>query len=190
MNKNYIILGVLVIVIGAAIWGASSRPSTSGTAAEESLSQNVEAAKATDTSGKTTTSTKPATKPVPKPVASTPTASSKMTYKNASTSDIVVTLPTPGTKVSGSFTISGKARGNWYFEANFPFELRGSNNQVLLQLPMQAMGDWMTPEFVPFYTQVTLPLGYKGPATLVLRNDNASGLPEHDKSVSIPLIVE
>jgi len=41
---------------------------------------------------------------------------------------------------------------------------------------------------VPF--RVTLDVGaYSGPATLVLKRDNPSGLPENDASISVPIEV-
>jgi hypothetical protein len=112
------------------------------------------------------------------------------TYSNADANMIVVDAPIPGAAVGHTFTVSGKARGNWYFEANFPIEVRSATGTALVQLPVQAQGEWMTTEFVPFTVEVTLPAEYKGPATLILHNDNASGLPEHDRSVLIPIVVQ
>jgi hypothetical protein len=48
----------------------------------------------------------------------------------------------------------------------------------------------MTEDFVKFVSEVKVPDTYIGPATVVLRNDNPSGLPENEKSVSIPIIIE
>ena len=53
----------------------------------------------------------------------------------------------------------------------------------------QAVGEWMTTDFVPFNAPVIVE-NYTGPATLVLVKDNASGLPEFDDSVSFPIIIE
>ena len=54
-----------------------------------------------------------------------------------------------------------------------------------------AEGDWMTTEFVSFKSEmIDLPSAYIGPATLVLKKDNPSGLPENDASLSIPIVVE
>jgi hypothetical protein len=118
------------------------------------------------------------------------TTQATTTYSNADENMIIVDTPIPGATVGHIVTVSGKARGNWYFEANFPIEVRSATGTVLVQAPVQAQEEWMTTEFVPFTVQVTLPAEYKGPATLVLHNDNASGLPEHDRSVSIPIVVQ
>lgn len=119
-----------------------------------------------------------------------PPPTSQVTYQNANADKIVVNTPAPGATVPHTFTVVGKARGGWYFEASFPVEVRGAQNQILVQMPVQADGEWMTSEFVPFSEQVSVPQGYKGPATLILRNDNPSGLPENDASISIPIVIQ
>jgi hypothetical protein len=111
------------------------------------------------------------------------------TYANADEHLIKVALPLPGETVDATFTVLGQARGNWYFEASFPLEVRAEGGRVLVQMPVQAQGDWMTTEFVPFSAHVTVS-DYRGSATLVLHNDNASGLPEHDRSISIPIVIQ
>ena len=110
------------------------------------------------------------------------------TYINASSDNITVDTPAPGAVLGSEFTVSGQARGTWYFEASFPVKVLGSNNQVLVQLPAQATSDWMTENFVPFSVVVKVP-NYSGPATLVLEKDNPSGEAKFDASVSIPIMI-
>lgn len=136
-------------------------------------------------------STPPATQPTTSPATTTPaTSTPQATYKNASPARIVIDSPKPGASVPKTFTVSGKAVGGWYFEANFPYELLDAEGKRLVQGPVQAQGEWMTPNFVPFSFQVTIPANYKGAATLVLHNDNPSGLPENAASISIPITVQ
>lgn len=111
-------------------------------------------------------------------------------YDNASTDIIVIDAPKPGETVATTFSVIGKARGNWYFEASFPLRVLSSQGSLLKEMPVQADGEWMTTEFVPFSETVTLPPGTKGAVTLELHNDNPSGLPENEASVSIPLYVQ
>lgn len=111
-------------------------------------------------------------------------------YINSSTDLIMIDSPFPGAVVGKEFSVIGKARGNWFFEASFPLELRDRDGEVLVQGYAQAQGEWMTTEFVPFKGEMKVPISYIGPATLILRKDNASGLPEHDASVSFPIVVE
>lgn len=115
---------------------------------------------------------------------------SQALYDNASEDMIQITAPQPGASVSPAIKITGRARGNWYFEASFPLEVLSPNGDVLIRVPVQAEGNWMTTEFVPFTTSVQLSPNYRGPATIVLHSDNASGLPEYDRSVSIPIVIE
>lgn len=112
------------------------------------------------------------------------------TYKNASTARIQVTTPAPGATLPSTFTVTGKAVGNWYFEASFPLEVVDANGKSLKTMPVQAQGDWMTSEFVPFSVEVSLPATYHGNATLVLHNDNPSGMPENEASISIPIVIQ
>lgn len=111
-------------------------------------------------------------------------------YENASQDMIQVDLPYPGAVVGKTFSVLGKARGNWYFEASFPVNVLDKDGRVLYQGPAQAQGDWMTTEFVPFKIEVVIPESYIGPAKIVLKNDNSSGDPTKDASVTIPIVVE
>jgi hypothetical protein len=121
----------------------------------------------------------------------TPVETPKATYINASADKIVVTSPLPGATVGNTFSITGRARGGWYFEASFPIQVLSATSTLLKEMPVQAQGDWMTANFVPFATTtIAVPAWYKGPATLVLKNDNPSGLPENDASISIPIVIQ
>ncbi len=114
----------------------------------------------------------------------------KITYVNASADLVVVELPFPGAVVGKTFSVIGKARGTWFFEASFPVEVLDKDGKRLAIIPAQAQGEWMTENFVPFKVELTVPQTYIGPATLVLHKDNPSGLPEHDASVSFPITIE
>ncbi len=54
------------------------------------------------------------------PATTTPTPATQATYQNADERKIQITMPTPGATVPATFTVTGKAVGGWYFEANFP----------------------------------------------------------------------
>lgn len=102
---------------------------------------------------------------------------------------IKATLPLPGSKVTSPLTITGQARGTWYFEASFPYELKNAQGITIAQGPVQAQGDWMTTDFVPFSVVITFPAqpaGSKG--TLILHKDNPSGLPQNEDHLIIPVV--
>lgn len=114
----------------------------------------------------------------------------KITYTNASADDIVVELPFPGAVTGKEFTVVGKARGPWFFEASFPVGVFTQGGVLIASGVAQAEGEWMTENFVPFKVTITIPQNFIGEAVLVLRKDNPSGLPENDASISFPITIE
>lgn len=99
---------------------------------------------------------------------------------------ITLDVPQPNAAVSSPLTITGQARGNWYFEASFPVRLLDDQGNEITITPAQAQGDWMTTDFVPFSAVLTFTTSAPS-GTLVLQKDNPSGLPENDASISIPV---
>lgn len=107
---------------------------------------------------------------------------------SATTDDrIRVITPAAGQLTTSPLTVTGEARGNWYFEASFPVKLLDANGNVIVSHYATAQGEWMTAEFVPFMSTLTFATPATATGTLVLEKDNPSGLPEHDASVRIPV---
>lgn len=101
---------------------------------------------------------------------------------------IEVTAPLKNATITSPLTITGEARGTWYFEASAPIELRDANGKSIAQDHVTAQGNWMTEEFVPFKATLTFPAQPKGSTgTLILKNDNPSGDPARDKKLEIPV---
>jgi len=105
---------------------------------------------------------------------------------------IVVNTPTIDATISSPLTITGQARGPWYFEASFPIVLTDWDGKIIAEGHAEAQSDWMTTEFVPFKATLTFATPAAGdPAknrgTLILKKDNPSGLPENDKALEIPV---
>jgi hypothetical protein len=101
---------------------------------------------------------------------------------------IKISNPRPNQSVSSPLTITGQARGTYYFEATFPVRLETEEGQVLVQHYVEAEGEWMTENFVPFTTTLTftIPSGVtKG--ILILEKSNPSGLPENAQALRIPV---
>ena len=101
---------------------------------------------------------------------------------------IQVDEPTPNQTISSPLTIHGKARGPWFFEASFPVQLTDAGGAILATGIVQADGEWMTEDFVPFQITLTftVPAGARR-GTLVFEKSNASGLPEHDDQLVVPV---
>lgn len=100
---------------------------------------------------------------------------------------ITVSNPRPGNMVQSPLTISGQARGNWYFEATFPIAIYDANGRELGRHYAEAEGDWMTTEFVPFKASLEFSQPTTRTGNLVLERSNASGLPENDDQLIIPV---
>ncbi len=103
--------------------------------------------------------------------------------------EIIVDVLRIGDVVSSPLTLTGKARGNWYFEAGFPVEIIDANNKLIANGVAKAQGDWMTVDFVPFQVELMFPTPLSGDmnATLVFRKDNPSGEPRNDDQMRFPV---
>ena len=93
-----------------------------------------------------------------------------------------------GSYIESPVTITGKARGNWFFEASFPISIVNWDGLIIGQGIAQAQGEWMTEEFVPFEAKITFDqVTYKNNGSIILQKDNPSGLPENDDALEIPI---
>ena len=95
--------------------------------------------------------------------------------------------PMPNQIISSPLTITGQARGIWYFEASFPIKLLDGNGQEIAIAIAQAQGEWMTEEFVPFTAQITFTKPSTAKGTLILEKDNPSDLPANSDQLSVPI---
>ncbi len=101
-------------------------------------------------------------------------------------SHVRVSEPQPNAVITSPLTVTGEARGTWYFEASFPVKvLDDQGNQVGIGIA-QAEGEWMTTDFVPFTAIVEFTTTASN-GFLVLEKDNPSGLPENAAQVTIPV---
>lgn len=99
--------------------------------------------------------------------------------------------PEPLTVIESPLEVTGRARGFWYFEASFPVVLVDWDGLIIAEGVATADGEWMTEEFVPFHATLefdTPDYGERG--TLILQKHNASGLPEHDDALEVPIRFE
>jgi hypothetical protein len=104
---------------------------------------------------------------------------------------VVLETPKPNDVIESPMTISGQARGSWYFEASFPVVVKDEEGSIIGQGTAEAKGEWMTEEFVPFTGTIT----FTRPASattglLILERANPSGLPEKAGALEVPVIFE
>lgn len=104
---------------------------------------------------------------------------------------IVLNTPAPNESVESPLTIKGQARGFWFFEGDFPVVVTDWDGRIIGEGFVTAEGDWMTEEFVPFSGVIEFEIPeHENNGTLILRKDNASGLPEHDDALEIPILFD
>lgn len=95
--------------------------------------------------------------------------------------------PRPNQSISSPLELQGQARGFWFFEASFPARLLDANGTEIAVIPVTALGEWMTTEFVPFRTVLNFPKPTTATGTLILEKDNPSGLPAQADSLIVPV---
>jgi hypothetical protein len=95
--------------------------------------------------------------------------------------------PFPNDPIQSPLAIEGMAKGPWYFEASFPVYLLNAAGDTIARTPAQAQGEWMTTSMVPFKATLEFTVPAEDSGTLVLSKSNASGLPEHDDELRVPI---
>ncbi|MBU2101387.1 Gmad2 immunoglobulin-like domain-containing protein [Patescibacteria group bacterium] len=101
---------------------------------------------------------------------------------------IIVNLPKAGGVITSPLTISGEARGYWFFEATAPVVLVDWDGLIIAEGYIQAEGDWMTEEFVPFTGTLEFEKPtYGDTGSLIIRRDNPSDLRRNDAAVEMPI---
>jgi hypothetical protein len=102
-------------------------------------------------------------------------------------SEIALDTPQRGSLVASPMWIVGRARGTWYFEAEFPVKLFDARDTLLTFGSARADGEWTTKDFVPFALTLNFAEPTTDTGTLVLEKSNPSGLPEHAAEIRIPV---
>ncbi len=102
---------------------------------------------------------------------------------------IKIDSPVSGQEVNSPLAISGQARGSWFFEAVFPVKIEDLSGNTIAEGRAQAVGDWMTSDFVTFDASIDFKVIEKKNAEIVFKKDNPSGLPENDGEFRIPVVL-
>ena len=125
--------------------------------------------------------------------AATHPASASFTTVRGETDLIRVDSPLPGELVTSPLTIRGRARGNWFFEGDFPVILTNWDGLIIAQHHATARGEWMTTEFVPFEAVIEFEIppdigDFSRRGSLILQKDNPSGLPQFDDALEFTVV--
>lgn len=102
---------------------------------------------------------------------------------------IRVDIPAPEAIISSPLTVSGEARGTWFFEGDFPVILTNWDGLIIAEGFATAEGEWMTEEYVPFSATLTFTsdTSVSDRGSLILQKSNPSGLPENDDALEYPV---
>lgn len=115
-------------------------------------------------------------------------APNNLTVKIDKSDQIVVISPVKDSQISSPLSISGRARGSWFFEGSFPIVLLDSDRNKISEGHVTAQGEWMTQDFIKFLGTLQFNNYIKGSSGfLILKKDNPSGLVENNDSVEIPI---
>ena len=95
--------------------------------------------------------------------------------------------PSADEPVASPLSVEGSVPGSWYFEAVAGVEILDANGKVLGKAPAQAQSEWMTANPVNFKSTVEFTAPTTTTGTLILKNDNPSGLPANSRSESYPI---
>jgi hypothetical protein len=101
---------------------------------------------------------------------------------------LVVDTPSINAVIKSPITVSGSAKGTWYFEATFPVKVLDSDGEIIGRGIAHANGDWMTENFVPFSAVVSFEAKAGSKGEVVFEKDNPSGLPENAAELRVPII--
>lgn len=105
--------------------------------------------------------------------------------ENKFASEIVIDKLKDGGNIKSPYSVFGKVKGIWFFEASFPIEVTDLEGNILGQSYVQADGDWMTEDFVDFAGTIEFEKGDNKQGYFVFKNANPSDIREYDKEHKI-----
>lgn len=103
--------------------------------------------------------------------------------------EIFIDQPVADSLVTSPLKITGKAPGNWFFEASAPVVITNWNGLIIGESYITAQGDWMTTDYVPFEGSVEFTnTEYGDYGFLILQKDNPSGESEFDDAIEFKVL--
>ena len=103
--------------------------------------------------------------------------------------EIFIDTPLEEGIVTSPLKITGRAPGNWFFEASAPVTITNWNGLIIGQSYITAQGDWMTTNYVPFEGTLEFTnTEYGDYGFLILQKDNPSGEPQFDDAIEFKVL--
>ncbi|HUQ85869.1 MAG TPA: Gmad2 immunoglobulin-like domain-containing protein [Candidatus Limnocylindrales bacterium] len=109
--------------------------------------------------------------------------------ENTLNDKIKIISPRPVEKIVSPLKITGEARGNWFFEAQFTAKLLGEKGEIIGEGIMTTDKEWMTEKFVPFSGEIEFVASSSAKGKLILEKANPSGLTENDETLIVPVLL-
>ena len=101
---------------------------------------------------------------------------------------VLVDSPPRGALITTPVRVTGKARGSWFFEAEFPIRVLNAHDEMIGTGIARAQGDWQTSDYVPFEASIV----FRAPPEdttgfVVIEKSNPSGLPQNAAESRVPV---
>ena len=127
-------------------------------------------------------------KPAPEPQPTT-TNEAPIAGELAQPDSIRITAPVVDALVRSPLTVTGEARGGWFFEGSFPVTLLDASDKPIVRGYAQAQGEWMTEQMVPFKAELVFVSPSATNGTLVLEKANPSAEARNHEEARVPVLL-
>lgn len=97
--------------------------------------------------------------------------------------------PLPNSSNTSPLTITGQARGYWFFEGSFLIKIKDLEGKVIGQSIAKAKTEWMTEDFVDYESTMYFNISTTTRAILELNKDNPSGLEKYADRLFVPIVL-
>lgn len=101
-----------------------------------------------------------------------------------------INQPQSKSVVSSPLTVSGEARGTWFFEGSLPVVIADATGNILVETYATSTQDWMTEDYIPFTATVTFSVNEQQRGELIIQKANPSGLPENTAEIHVPITLQ
>jgi len=103
--------------------------------------------------------------------------------------EIFIDQPLKDSLVTSPIKITGRAPGNWFFEASAPVTITNWNGLIIGESYITTQGEWMTTEYVPFEGTLEFTnTEYGDYGFFILQKDNPSGEPQIDDAIEFKVL--
>lgn len=112
---------------------------------------------------------------------------SQVYYSTSTAMDMIkIYNPPMNTTVRSPLTVTGVARGTWFFEGSAPLLLVDMNGNIIAQSTIIAQNNWQTTDYIAYLAALPYPPQPSGSnGVMILKKDNPSGLSKNDAWVEV-----